>query len=291
MTRLGKIQGPSREAQTVLSVHRVFLSVCLHRLDSLRLGLCHVFIIARELYDSTKTGRGLYHSFVKGREMWRGADTRNIMSARLGSFLFTPNTVMVSLAAGFFWVLTFRRIYPALTSSRTIVAFILLAGSGVGVGLGILHARIAGAPGLYDAFGLHLGSLGGYGGTILGMLLISRLLRLNTAKIADACIPGIAAGGIVSRIGCLFTGCCRGYAGFMHLWPFYDIAALAAALGISQFATLPGRRAAFFFLFYGALRFFLEFARPSVFFYGPLSINAALALILAGIAAVYLLRK
>ena len=221
------------------------------------------------------------------------------MNMRLGGILFTPNTVMVLLAAGFFWALTYRRLYPGVAPSKKIAAAWLLAASVFGATLGIAHARIAGVAGAQDAFGLHLGSLGGYVGAILGAMIAARLSRPKTlptndfrdGAVADAFVPGVAAGGIVARIGCLFTGCCRGFAGFMHIWPFYDILALAAAFGISRLGRHPGKRAALFFIAYGLLRFLLEFARPSVSFWGPLSINAILALVQTGIAAACMIRR
>ncbi len=212
------------------------------------------------------------------------------MSIRLGGILLTPNTIMVLLAGGFFWALAFRRLYPSATSSKKVAAIVLLAASGLGLAFGILYARIASAAGVHDVFDVHLGSLGGYWGAILGAILAARLLHLDLGEVADGLVPGIAAGGIVARIGCMFTGCCRGHvlgSAVLYPWPVYDMAALAVAYWASTTTSHAGRRVATFFLVYGGFRFLLEFARPSAPLCGALSINAAFALfqcLLAGIA-------
>lgn len=207
------------------------------------------------------------------------------MSIRLGGYMLTPNTVMVLLAGGFFLALAFRRLYPAVTPAKSTGAAMLLLASCFGGVAGYLHARLAGTRGFQELLDLHMGSLGGYWGVVLGMLLAALVFHRPAAVAVDALVPGLAVGGMLARVGCLFTGCCRGYetvvagVSLWYPWPLYDIAALAAACGVSAYmARKPGQRAAVYFLCYGALRFLLEFARPPSVMCGPLSCNAVLAL-------------
>lgn len=213
------------------------------------------------------------------------------MSFRIESFIFTPSILLLPFAAAFYWVVSMREIHPDVIASRGRARLFLL---------GTLIAALAGAW----AFGaatrclqsdssanswieVHLGSFGGYWGALLAGILLALLTKVSWLRVGDALVPGILIGGIVARLGCVFTGCCTGVdVGWPWLhglqpfraWPLYDIGALALTYGLMR--CLPWKLEAFkppgsvlglFLVTYGMMRFGIEFLRYAPSLCGPLT--------------------
>ena len=229
------------------------------------------------------------------------------MSLRIGAFVFTPNTLMLPLALAFFVVLAFQGLYPRVVTTRLRAYGVLLAAIAGGVVGGWLYgwaASPAEVDELHAWLDLRFGSFGGYWGALAAGMAGAWVARQRALECADALVPGILAGGAVARVGCLFTGCCRGitvppelFHGLQPFrpWPAYDLAALLAVLAVVRIAPrrvpwlrFPGAALCLFLVLYGALRFPLEFLRDLPAAAGPLTSGQVLAWaqLLAGIAGV-----
>lgn len=200
---------------------------------------------------------------------------------RIGDFVFYPQSVMLPLAGLFFLVVAYKRLHARLHGSRA-EAFlgVILAAAAA-----LLGSRLwNGHPGAAAVVGGQA-SLAAYWGAFAGVVLWALLRRKNPAGAANAIAPAVMAGGAVARLGCVFAGCCRGIPPVFGPWPFYDIAALAIALGLGLKLEKHHRNAPLlaFLIGYGLLRFFLEFARempPAAF-----GLTAAQLLAAAQVAA------
>jgi prolipoprotein diacylglyceryltransferase len=200
------------------------------------------------------------------------------VSVRIGSFLFTANTLVLPFALAFFLVLGYQRLFPAPAQTRKHACGALIAAALCGIAGAWAYARAAAQPGpdlLHGGFDLHFGSFGGYWGALLGVAVYARATKAPPLAFADALVPGILAGAMVARIGCVFTGCCQGILFAPHLlantqifrpWPLYDIAALLLTLLLVRRGIrtgTPGISLAIFLFVYGLLRFLLEFLRDA----------------------------
>ena len=220
------------------------------------------------------------------------------MSFRIGAFVTTPSTLVLPLALAFFWVISVQHLYPNIARTRlhayaSLVAAIL--GGALGAWAYGTWTSPSAADPLHAWLDLRFGSFGGYWGALAAVLVYATLTRHPRLRYADALVPGILAGGSVARIGCLFTGCCRGIAAF-HIfrpWPLYDIAALLITWSAIRFLQrrdsqwqAPGGALCLFLLIYGVLRFSLEFLRDLPGVAGPFTVGhlAAAAQVFAGAA-------
>jgi len=234
------------------------------------------------------------------------------MSLRIGAFVFTPSTFLLPLALAFFVVLALQGLYPRIVAVRIRAYWIVLAavvGGILGAWLYGSAASPAEADALHAWLDLRFGSFGGYWGALAAGMASAWAARQRVLACADALVPAMLAGGAVARIGCLFTGCCRGVSvapellhGFQPFrpWAAYDLAALLAALAIVRVAPrrapslgFPGAALCLFLVAYGVLRFPLEFVRDLPAVAGPLTSGQVLALaqVLAGAAGLAWLRR
>ena len=216
------------------------------------------------------------------------------MSFRIGETVLTPNSLMLPLALAFFFMLSYQRLYPSVARTR----FHAYASLTVAALCGALGAWAYGASfsspepnALHAWLDVRFGSFGGYWGAVLGGLAYAWVVAQGTLKTADALVPGILIGGSIARIGCVFTGCCRGIAFSAGVpafppWPCYDIAALMLTLGVivslqrtMRRCTFPGGTTGLFLTVYGLLRFLAEFLRVMPAALGPLSSGQVAALI------------
>ena len=123
---------------------------------------------------------------------------------------------------------------------------------------------------------------------------------MEALKMADALVPGIAAGQIIGRLGCFTRGCCYGLPSekFGVIFPAigdgvkYFPAQLIEAAGLAVIFILlnsvkesyKGRAFFLYLLLYGILRFFIEFTRGD--FRGPSFLGLSISqFISAGLAA------
>ncbi len=210
------------------------------------------------------------------------------MALRLGTWVFTPNTVMLILALSFFLTLSYPRlratgIRPGIALPVTIVC---------GAAGGWLYARLAGgtsADALPGAWDLHFGSFGGYWGALAGAAVCAWATQHDARRAADALVPGILAGAAVARLGCFFTGCCQGVPetvcgiAYFRPWPLYDLAALLITLASVAYTQRrggrPGKAVIHFLIAYGGMRFLLEFARDAQPLLGPFTAGHLMAAI------------
>lgn len=226
------------------------------------------------------------------------------MSFRIGAFVTTPSTLLLPLALAFFWVISAQRLYgnrlPGRHSAFPGGVVHVYGALITATACGVLGAWLYGswtspraADPLHAWLDLRFGSFGGYWGALIGALAYATLTRHPRLRFADALVPGILAGASVARIGCLFTGCCRGIAAFhvFRPWPIYDIAALLITWGAIRLIergmnrlAAPGGALCTFLLLYGALRFPLEFLRDLPGIAGPFTTGhfAAAAQMLGG---------
>ena len=120
------------------------------------------------------------------------------------------------------------------------------------------------------------------------MPLTAAAMQHAPLRVADALVPGLLVGGIVARIGCVFTGCCRGITMSLFgadwfrpltVFALYDIAAMALVLFAirSAYVSRPGARCVLYLIGYGALRFIIEFDRPFERFFGVLTYGHVMA--------------
>lgn len=202
------------------------------------------------------------------------------MSFRVGTFILTPTVFFLPMALAFFFVVSFQRLHPGVLPSRR-QAGLALAGAAIAGVVGAWANGVLGAgqhlDPLHSWLALRFGSFGGYWGALAGAMACAALVRTSPMRVADALVPGLLIGGSVARLGCLFTGCCRGIwigpipgAGFQPFrpWPVYDIAALLLTLAVILVVSrkhrkgqTPGLSLCLLLTVYGVLRFMLEFLR------------------------------
>lgn len=132
-------------------------------------------------------------------------------------------------------------------------------------------AYYAGQPDAW--FGLHLTGFSLYGGLLLGAgtgLLLTRLLRWPSLRLADALVPAIGVAIAVAKVGCFFNGCCYGL-----------------PTDLPWGVTYP----------YGSLPYLDQFSRGWILFAAqslpvhPTQLYEALAGLLGGAGALWLLNK
>ncbi|WP_005031902.1 prolipoprotein diacylglyceryl transferase [Holophaga foetida] len=91
---------------------------------------------------------------------------------------------------------------------------LLLAGV-VGAKVLMVVVDVSGGARLQDAFSLDTLRAGGavHGGIIAGAIALfwrARKLKLNLPLTLDACVPAVALGQAIGRLGCFSAGCCYG---------------------------------------------------------------------------------
>lgn len=199
------------------------------------------------------------------------------MSFRIGDIAGTPSTLMLPFALAFFLAVSWPRLFPGLAPTKPRAWLVLSVGAVGGILGAVAHSRVAAPVGSADALAwldLRFGSLGAFWGVLISVAAFALVTRRPALAFADALTPGLIAGASVARIGCLFTGCCRGIhieSGFwaniqpFRPWPLYDMAALLLTLAIlsrtQRRPKAPGVTVAFFLLVYSPMRFAIEFAR------------------------------
>ncbi|NIA15796.1 MAG: hypothetical protein GWP08_17155 [Nitrospiraceae bacterium] len=199
------------------------------------------------------------------------------MSFRIGSLILTPNSLLLPMALAFFVVLSFQGLFPRVADTRGRAYGAVLAACIGGFAGAWLYGWLASpdvADTLHAWLDLRFGSFGGYWGALAGAAGFAAITRQPVLRYADVFAPAILVGGAVARLGCVFTGCCRGVpvapdwlfgVAVLRPWPVYDLAALLLTFYLVQVrrrASGPaGMTTGLALLVYGLLRFPLEFAR------------------------------
>lgn len=162
--------------------------------------------------------------------------------------------------------------------------------AGAVIGARLLHVisywdeEFARAP-WHEVFNLRKGGLvfyGGLAGSSLAVIIAARRRKLPLWTLADILAPSIALGQVFGRLGCLFNGCCFGCAtkapwGLYYPWPHQSyghavhptqIYESLLCLCLYAFLALRFRKPHFkgqifslYLLFYGVIRFTVEFFR------------------------------
>lgn len=214
------------------------------------------------------------------------------------------------MGMAFFLVLSFQGLYPRVAATRRHAYGAVLSaciGSFVCAWLYGWLATPNTADSLHAWLDLRFGSFGGYWGALAGGTLFALVTHQSALRHADVLAPAILTGGAVARVGCLFTGCCRGVpiapdwlfgVTVFRPWAAYDLAALLLTLYVVRVyhRRAPGPRGtttALTLVFYGLLRFPLEFARDLEQVLAGLTYGQwmALAQVVAGAALAAWLRR
>ena len=155
---------------------------------------------------------------------------------------------------------------------------------------------------------------GGFIAATLTAVVYTRAKRLPLAKVVDLMAPCIALGHALGRLGCFFNGCCYGKACTLpwavkfppphvmagipvHPTQLYEVAGnVALFFGLSAFAKhkrFDGQVWWLYVLFYGALRFVIEFFRGDYerYYFGIFTLGHAIAAVMIVIALVALARR
>jgi phosphatidylglycerol---prolipoprotein diacylglyceryl transferase len=119
---------------------------------------------------------------------------------------------------------------------------------------------------------------GGVAGAFLGLWIFTKIKKISFAKSLDFILPYVALTHAFGRLGCFMNGCCYGTAcelpwavqfpnfpGPVHPTQIYE-AILDLGLFLTLNARYPQKRfdgeiAVLYFIFYAAIRFFIEFFR------------------------------
>ncbi len=197
------------------------------------------------------------------------------MGVRIGSFILTPEGLLLAGALAVFLLASYSRIRLAAQCGRTTAAALL---AWVSV-CGVAGAALYGIPGTLEAAqrvdplpsdaAIAFGSFGGYWGVLLGGLAAAWILRRTALPLLDALVPGILLGGLVARAAVWFAQTTPFSLTPFAIWSVADMALHGALFG--ALATVERRRGpemawngAFlttFLIGYGAPRFILEFFR------------------------------
>jgi phosphatidylglycerol---prolipoprotein diacylglyceryl transferase len=222
------------------------------------------------------------------------------VSFRIGAWVFTAGSLLNPMAAAFFLVLAYQGLYPAVFSERRKAMLLVAATSATGLIAAwafAVYSPVKGTESValaHEWSGGSFSSFGGYWGALPGAGLVAMWLGKSPLRVMDRLVPAILVAGCVARIGCLFTGCCRGIwldwanpPWLQPLWPFpaYDIVALLITLIVAVLVTRktrerprPGAVLCVFLVLYAVQRFGLEFLRPSLAVVGPLNVSHLMAI-------------
>lgn len=127
---------------------------------------------------------------------------------------------------------------------------------------------------------------GGLIGAFMGFYLYCKKYKISLIKMIELYVPSIPLIHAFGRIGCFFAGCCYGveYHGFLHIIfhnsvvapnevPLFPVQLIESFLNFIVFFILiiyakkprrPGKVLGVYFIFYGIMRFILEFLRGDV---------------------------
>ncbi len=72
---------------------------------------------------------------------------------------------------------------------------------------------------------------GGFIGAAIAVFLFIRHHKLSFSRYADICVPGVALGHCIGRLGCFMSGCCYGKVAHDHPW--YAVVFPAAERGFA----------------------------------------------------------
>lgn len=138
-------------------------------------------------------------------------------------------------------------------------------------------------------------------------MLFGKVFKDDWRKMLDFMTPGYALALVMVKISCCFAGCCFGYPMKHGMWNpifheyLFPAPILEGAVGLIIFFVMihlakkqefqsGGRLYAYFLLYYGIARFFLEFTRVNYKMVAGISAFGFLALLAALIGAVWLIR-
>ncbi len=222
------------------------------------------------------------------------------MSFRIGAWVFTAASLLNPMAAAFFLVLAYQGLYPAVFSERRKALLLVAITSAAGLFAAWAFAVYSPVKDtesvalVHEWSGGSFSSFGGYWGAVPGAALAALWLGKSPLRVLDRLVPALLVAGCVARIGCLFTGCCRGiwldwanppWLQPLWLFPAYDIVALLITLAVAVLAARktrerprPGGVLCVFLVLYGAQRFGIEFLRPSLAILGPLNVSHLMAI-------------
>ncbi len=155
---------------------------------------------------------------------------------------------------------------------------------------------------------LNQGGLVWYGGMIavtLAAWIFCKQKHLSLWRFGDVLAPPAALGLAIGRIGCLLAGCCYGapchlpwaiqypsvhesYPHWVHPSPLYETVAMLLVTGlllwVDKHKRFEGATTWFFFVFYGLVRFMLEYYRGDrLVWIEPLNLSASQVISLLGL--------
>ena len=197
----------------------------------------------------------------------------------MGEFI-KNNSTYIAVFAGFLLGLPAVRFAQAKEKRRPFGydAVLCLAFSGISVLSVLLFASL---EGLLGGKGFSFGAVSTYGAYLLAPVFLLLLFRKNRAEIFDSFAVYAPVSLLLQRIRCIISGCCYGrmIGGSAYRWPvreaeilFYAVFLVVCIWMLREEGSAPARgkkggRRAFGSLFpllmiyYGTLRFFLQFAR------------------------------
>lgn len=103
------------------------------------------------------------------------------------------------------------------------------------------------------------------------MNMVKKIFALKRFEVFDACAPCVALMIAIIRFGCFLNGCCGGayIKGYLVRWPtqaiesIFDILILIKLLKIENVKQMQKNLYALFMIYYGFIRFFIEFLRDT----------------------------
>ncbi|MFO7774197.1 MAG: prolipoprotein diacylglyceryl transferase [Candidatus Hydrogenedentota bacterium] len=197
------------------------------------------------------------------------------MGVRIGSFVLTPEGLLLTGALAVFLLASYSRIQLAAPCGRMKAAALLAWVSLCGV----VGAALYGIPGSLAAAqrldplpadtSIAFGSFGGYWGVLLGGVVAAWSLRREALPLLDALTPGILLGGLVARAAVWFAQTTPISLTPFAIWSLADMALHGALFGVIAIAerrrspemAWNGVFLITFLIGYGAPRFLLEFFR------------------------------
>lgn len=134
------------------------------------------------------------------------------------------------------------------------------------------------------------------------MNAIKKVFFLNSSQMLDVCAPCVALMISIIRFGCFLNGCCGGVyiKGYLFRWPtqaiesIFDILILLKLLSLENEKKMRGNLYALFMIYYGCVRFLIEFLRDTAkecFGFSHGQVFAIISIIIGWVYAFYKNKK
>lgn len=188
------------------------------------------------------------------------------MSIRFGYYTLYPGIFFLAAAALFYLVLFWRMLRHGGTPEKAAYFVITVSSAAAFAGAMALGLAVATRP-RAGIISLPLASLGGYWGLILGAACAASMAKRPPGQVVRMAVVPMLTGGMIARIGCLYTNCCPGadFLPLASLWPVLDAAALGVTLLTIRFRPRLHPLAKFMVV-YGSLRLVAEMLRADAGF-------------------------